>query len=167
MDGRGALDDQSPFRGSTAMSSSSSPLLPQAPVQHLPPRLRDRQGRLPRFPCPGRWPALPPPSLPPPCPPACPPTPQPCGRPTGPPWTPSTRFTWPGLAGSSACQHITLHLSTISWRLLTGFIFDADGRIMDEIFRLANIQRTLLESGAEAAADGENGSREEEVNLKM
>ena len=38
---------------------------------------------------------------------------------------------------------------------------------MDDISRLANIQRTLLESGAEAAADGENGSREEEVNLKM
>ena len=39
--------------------------------------------------------------------------------------------------------------------------------IIDEIFRLANIQRTLLESGAEVATDGENGSREEEVNLKM
>ena len=38
---------------------------------------------------------------------------------------------------------------------------------MDDISRLANIQRTLLESGAEAATDGENGSREEEVNLKM
>ena len=36
------------------------------------------------------------------------------------------------------------------------------------IFRLANIQRTLLESGAEATAEGEQGGREElEVNLRM
>ena len=30
-------------------------------------------------------------------------------------------------------------------------------------FRLANIQRTLLESGAESTAEDENGAREEEV----
>ena len=36
------------------------------------------------------------------------------------------------------------------------------------IFRLANIQRSLLESGAEATAEGEQGGREElEVNLNM
>ena len=44
-------------------------------------------------------------------------------------------------------------------------IFDKDHHC---IFRLANIQRTLLESGAEAAAEGEHGAREElEVNLRM
>ena len=38
---------------------------------------------------------------------------------------------------------------------------------MDDICRLANIQRTLLESGAEAAVDVENGAREEEVIIRM
>ena len=162
----GALDDQFPFRGSTPLLSSASPPCPQAPVQRLP-HPRDQQGHLLNFPCHGPpWLDLPPPSPPPPCPAACPPTRPPCGRPTGPPLTRNIPFTWPGLGGSSDYQHTTLHLSIISWRPHTGLnsrkTYQCQATML-VFFRLANIQRTLLESGAESTTEGENGAREEEV----
>ena len=158
--------------------SSTSPL--SSPSSHHQDRAQHQQhqrgqgpqGHLPHSRSPaGRWSAHRPPSPPPPCPaaPTCPPTPPTCGRPTGRLSTRSTRSILPGLVGSSSAFQLTIHLLSItSWLLLTGSTFAQHRSQFWQHYlscRLANIQRTLLESGAEAVSEPENGTKEEEVRI--